>query len=80
MNHSLEQLPGALAEINEQRSAAGREGTTTLTVGGSIESLTDVDRYRAANVDRVCVRPFMTSRDALDGIARFGDEVIAKLP
>ena len=26
MNHSLEQLPGALAEINEQRSAAGREG------------------------------------------------------
>ena len=57
MNHSLEQLPGALAEINEQRSAAGREGTTTLTVGGSIESLTDVDRYRAANVDRVLRAP-----------------------
>ena len=34
MNHSLEQLPGALAEINAQRAAAGREGTTTLTVGG----------------------------------------------
>ena len=80
MNHSLAQLPGALAEINEMRAAAGREGVTTLTVGGSIETLADVDRYRDANVDRVCVRPFTSSRDALDGIARFGDEVIAKLP
>ena len=79
MNHSLEQLPGALAEINEQRAAAGREGTTTLTVGGGIESLADVDRYRAADVDRVLVRPFTTSREALDGIRRFGDEIIAKL-
>ncbi len=79
MNHSLEQLPGALAEINEQRSKAGREGTTTLTVGGGIESLADVDRYRAADVDRVLVRPFMTSKEAIDGIRRFGDEIIAKL-
>ena len=59
MNHSLEQLPGALAEINEKRAAAGREGTTTLTVGGSIDSLADVDRYRDADVDRVLVRPFI---------------------
>jgi len=79
MNHSLEQLPGALAEINAARADAGREGTTTLTVGGSIDSVADVDRYRAADVDRVLVRPFTSSRDALDGIARFGDEVIAKL-
>jgi alkanesulfonate monooxygenase SsuD/methylene tetrahydromethanopterin reductase-like flavin-dependent oxidoreductase (luciferase family) len=79
MNHSLEQLPGALAEINAARAAAGREGTTTLTIGGGIETLADVDQYRAANVDRVLVRPFTTSRDAMDGIARFGDEVIAKL-
>ena len=69
MNHSLEQLPGALAEINAQRAKAGRDGTTTLTVGGGIESRADVDRYRAADVDRVLVRPFMTSKEALDGIA-----------
>jgi alkanesulfonate monooxygenase SsuD/methylene tetrahydromethanopterin reductase-like flavin-dependent oxidoreductase (luciferase family) len=80
MNHSLAQLPGALAEINAKRADAGREGTTTLTVGGSIETVADIDRYRDANVHRVLVRPFTTSRDALDGIARFGDEVIAKLP
>jgi probable F420-dependent oxidoreductase len=79
MNHSLAELPGALAEINAKRADAGREGTTTLTVGGSIETVADVDRYRDADVHRVLVRPFTTSRDALDGIARFGDEVIAKL-
>ena len=64
MNHSLEQLPGALAEINQMRADAGREGTTTLTVGGGIDTPADVDRYRDANVDRVVVRPFTTSRDA----------------
>ena len=79
MNHSLEQLPAALAEINEQRAAAGRDGTTTLTVSGSIESLADVDRYRDAGVDRVCVRPFTSSREALEGIRRFGDDILTKL-
>jgi probable F420-dependent oxidoreductase len=79
MNHSLDQLPGALAEINRMRAEAGREGTTTLTVGGSITTVADVDQYRHAGVHRVLVRPFASSREALDGIARFGDEVIAKL-
>jgi hypothetical protein len=79
MNHTLEQLPAALAAINEQRTAAGRDGATTLTIGGSIDTVADVDAYRAAGVDRVLVRPFTSSREALDGIARFGDEVIAKL-
>ena len=48
MNHSLEQLPGALAEINAKRADAGRDGTTTLTVGGSIDTVADIDRYRDA--------------------------------
>ncbi len=79
MNHSLEQLPGALAEINEARAASGRDGTTTLTVGGGIATLDDIDRYRDAGVDRVIVHPFTTSKEAIDGINRFGDEIIAKL-
>ena len=80
MNPSLEQLPGSVGR--DQRACApppAATGTTTLTVGGSIESLADVDRYRDADVDRMLLRPFTSSREALDGIARFGDEVIAKL-
>jgi probable F420-dependent oxidoreductase len=79
MNHSLEQLPAALQEVNDVRAAAGREGTTTLTIGGGIDGPGDVDRYLEAGVDRVIVRPFTTSKEAIDGINRFGDEVIAKL-
>jgi probable F420-dependent oxidoreductase len=79
MNHSLEQLPAALREVNDARAAAGRDGTTTLTIGGGIDGPSDVDRYRAAGVERVVVRPFTTSKEAIDGIRRFGDEVIAKL-
>lgn len=79
MNHSLEQLPAALRAVNDARAAAGRAGTTTLTIGGGIDGPADVDRYRAAGVDRVIVRPFTTSKEAIDGINRFGDEVIAKL-
>jgi probable F420-dependent oxidoreductase len=79
MNHSLDALPAALAEINAARAAAGRDGTTTLTIGGGIAGMDDVDRYREAGVDRVIVRPFNTSKEAIDGINRFGDEVIAKL-
>ncbi|MEY2588973.1 MAG: hypothetical protein QOJ67_957 [Acidimicrobiaceae bacterium] len=79
MNHSLEQLPAALREVNEMRAAAGRDGTTTLTIGGGIDGPADVDRYVEAGVDRVIVRPFTTSKEAIDGINRFGDEVIAKL-
>jgi len=79
MNHALDDLPPAMATINEQRADAGRDGETTLTIGGGIDSDADLDRYRAAGVDRVIVRPFTTSKEAIDGIRRFGDEIIAKL-
>jgi probable F420-dependent oxidoreductase len=77
MNHDVADLAPALKEINERRAAAGREGTTTLTVSCQIDSLDDVERYREAGVDRVIVIPYTSSRDALDGIRRFGDEIIA---
>jgi len=79
MNHELDALPAAMAQINEMRAASGREGTTTLTIGGGIDGPADVDRYRDAGVDRVIVHPFTTSKEAIDGIRRFGDEVLAKL-
>ncbi len=79
MNHSLDQLPAALREINDARAAAGRDGTTTLTIGGGVDGPADIDRYERIGVDRVIVRPFTTSKEAIDGIRRFGDDVIAKL-
>jgi hypothetical protein len=39
----------------------------------------DVERYAEAGVDRVIVRPWQRSKEAIDGIRRFADEVMAKL-
>ena len=79
MNHALEDLPAAIREVDAMRADAGRDGTTEITVGGRIQSLDDVARYREAGVHRVIVTPFSSSREALDGIRRFGDEVIARV-
>ena len=71
--------PGALA-----RSTAALGGRTRARVHahrrvGASSPWHDVDRPTPQrNIDRVCVRPFMTyDRDTLDGIGRFSDEVIA---
>jgi probable F420-dependent oxidoreductase len=79
MNHSLEAIPAAAARIAELRAAAGREGRTEVTMGGSITSPEDAERYEQAGVDRVIVRPWQKSREAIDGIRRYADEVLAKL-
>jgi probable F420-dependent oxidoreductase len=79
MNHSLEQLPAAVARIAELRAAAGRDGKTEVTMGGSVTSPEDAARYEQAGVDRVIVRPWQKSREALDGIRRYAEEVMAKL-
>jgi probable F420-dependent oxidoreductase len=79
MNHPLEAIPAAVARIAALRAAAGRDGKTEVTVGGSIASPDDIGRYEEAGVDRVIVRPWQKSREAIDGIRRYADEVLAKL-
>ncbi len=80
MNHSLDELKPDIDKINELRAAAGRTGKMEVTVGGGAQSADDFQRYRDAGVDRVMCTPFTSSREALDGIRRFGDDVLSKLP
>ena len=79
MNHPLDTIPAAVARLAELRDAAGRDGTVEVTVGGSIASAGDAARYAEAGVDRVIVRPWTSSKDAVDGIRRFADEVMPRL-
>jgi probable F420-dependent oxidoreductase len=79
MNHPLDKLPAAIARIAELRAAAGRDGKTEVTVGGTIASPDDVAKYEDAGVDRVIVRPWQKSREAIEGMRRYADEVLAKL-
>lgn len=79
VNLSLDELRANVDRVNEMRAANGRGGTTEVTIGGHLESADDVKRYRDAGADRMMCRPFTSSREAIDGIRRFGDEVLSKL-
>jgi probable F420-dependent oxidoreductase len=80
MNHSLGQLPEAIRWIHAKRAECGRHGAFEVTVNGQIDTVADVERNAHAGVDRVIVKPFASSREAIDGIRRFGEHVISQVP
>lgn len=77
MNHTLEQLPASIARLTELWDEHSRTGRPLVTVAVPIESAADVARAAEAGVDRLIVVPWRRTREALDGIARFADEVIS---
>jgi len=76
MNHSLEQIPASLEKIRAMREEAGRDPHVELTLALPVESRSDLDRYAEIGVDRVIVRPWKSSRDAIEGMTRFADEIL----
>ena len=73
MNHTLDQIPAAATRLADLRAAAGRAGRVEITLGAP--ATTDLEAYAAAGVDRVIIRPWTSSKNALDGLRRFADEV-----
>lgn len=78
MNHTIEQIPADAARIAAIREEAGRSGVVEITIGGPAE-LDDLRRYADAGVGRALVKPFRSTKDALDGIRRFADEVLPEI-
>ena len=76
MNHSLDEIPSALSTIGKLRQEAGRDPDIELTMGLTVENPDDLERYAEAGVTRVLVRPWSSSKDALDAIDRFAGEII----
>ncbi|WP_246106606.1 hypothetical protein [Pseudonocardia kunmingensis] len=82
MNTPAEALPTAIADLERMREAAGREDRIAITVDGRVGDLEDLDLLRRLDemgVDRVICRPWRSSRDALDGMTRYTEEVLRKL-
>jgi probable F420-dependent oxidoreductase len=79
LNSPLEELPAALSAINQRRSEVGRAGTTTLTVSSGADVRPDLDRYSDLGVGRLIMRPYTSSKTAIDEIRRYGDEVLHDL-
>jgi len=76
MNHSVEQLPEAMARIAELRRAAGRDDPVELTVALPIEGKDDLERYAEAGITRVIARPWTSSKEAIPGMERFAEELL----
>jgi probable F420-dependent oxidoreductase len=79
MNHTLEQLGPPLAKLRELCDAHGRTAPVQVTMHGAIAQPDDVARYADAGVTRVIVTPWARTSEAIDGLARFADEVITPL-
>lgn len=77
MNHTLEQLPGSLLKLAALWTEHDRAGRPQVTTSAPAGSPADVQRAADAGIDRLIVMPWRRTREALDGIARFADEVMA---
>jgi probable F420-dependent oxidoreductase len=80
MNHPLEEIPAAAAELGRLAEAAGRTDRIEITLAGAVRSPDDLDRFSAAGVDRVIVRPWRRSAEAVESLHRFAEDVLAALP
>jgi probable F420-dependent oxidoreductase len=73
MNHTIEEIPAAAAKIASMRT---RPGKVEITLGVGISSVDDVRRCEDAGIDRVLVRPWSRSREAIEGLHRFADAIL----
>jgi probable F420-dependent oxidoreductase len=79
MNHTVDQIPARAARLAELRSEAGRAGTVEITLGAGDAGLDDLRRHADAGVGRALVKPFRSTKDALDGLRRFADEILTDI-
>lgn len=76
MNHTIDMIPGSLQSIRALREAAGRDPAIELTMGLPVAGPADLARYAAAGVTRVLVKPWQSSRDALEALERFASDIL----
>ena len=75
MNHTLEEIPAAAQRIAQLQSDAGRAGNVEITLGGGAD-LDDLRRRADMGIGRALVKPWRSSKDALESMRRFADEVL----
>jgi probable F420-dependent oxidoreductase len=77
MNHSIDQIPAARDALARACEQHGRTEAVEITFGaGLVLAPSDIAQYEQAGVDRVLVRPWQKSRDAVDALTRFAKEVL----
>jgi probable F420-dependent oxidoreductase len=79
MNHTVEQIPERAAHMARLRKEAGRPGVVEITLGARGVGLEDLKAYADAGVGRALVKPFQSTKDAVEGIRRFAEEVLPEI-
>ena len=77
MNHTVDEIPAKVARLAELRERAGRAGRTEVTLSAPGADAAAIEACARAGVDRVFVRPWRRTSDALESIGRFADEFLA---
>ena len=74
MEESLESATASIARITALRREFGRESEPfAITIGGAPSDRDAVARFEDAGVDRIIVRPWRRSPEAVDGLRAFAD-------
>ena len=76
MNHTLDQIPERVAQLARLRQEAGRSGTVEITLGAGATDADALRRQADLGVARALVKPWQRSREAIDAVRRFADEVL----
>lgn len=80
MNHTLDQIPGSVSKLSSLWAQHGRDGKPEITTSAPAESPADVRRAADAGIDRLIVMPWRRTREALEGMARFAENVVKPSP
>jgi alkanesulfonate monooxygenase SsuD/methylene tetrahydromethanopterin reductase-like flavin-dependent oxidoreductase (luciferase family) len=76
LNHTAREIPGAVAELARRRQAVNRAGTVEVSLAATSADLGHLRELADAGVARALVRPWKSSKDALDGMRRFADQIL----
>jgi probable F420-dependent oxidoreductase len=79
MNHSVDDIGPAIERLQQLRSDAGRPGRTTVTFGATPD-YDEARRLADLGIDRVLVRPWGEAEEPAEGLQRYAEEVVHRVP
>jgi probable F420-dependent oxidoreductase len=77
MNHELAELPAAAARMAELRERHGVPGTVEITFGATPATAAELEAHADAGVDRLIVRPWKRTSDAIESLRSYAALMLA---
>ena len=76
MNHTVEQIAVDARRIAQLREAGGHPGTVEITWAGGGNDGDELRRWADLGIGRALVKPWASTKGALDGMRRFAEELL----